>query len=145
MAENFLRMDLMSRPENVGICRLAVAHFAGNLGFSMTEVEELKVAVSEAVSNAVIHGYGGGPGLIRVTLETSGDGVAITVEDKGIGIPDISRAREPSYSTDPERMGLGFSFMESFSDEMEVQSHPGEGTRIRMVKLREEARAEEAR
>lgn len=144
MAENFVRLEMASRPDSVGMCRLAVAHFAGILGFSMAEIEELKVAVSEAVTNAVIHGYGGGPGTILLALRELDGGLAIEVRDEGVGIRDIRKARQPSYSQDPERMGLGFVFMESFTDDLRVESEVGRGTRIVMVKMREDAQQEEA-
>jgi len=126
-----------SRPENVGLCRVAVATFTANLGFTLAEIEEIKVAVSEAVSNVVVHAYPGGEGLIELRCEETDDGVAIAVRDEGVGIADVARARQASYSTDPERMGLGFTFMESFSDEFAVETSPGRGTRIDMVKRRE--------
>lgn len=144
MAENYLRMEMASNPDAVGMCRLAVAHFAGSLGFSMAEIEELKVAVSEAVTNAVVHGYRNGPGAIRMHLTELEGGLALEVADDGVGIEDIRRAREPNYSQDPERMGLGFVFMESFTDQLQVQSEVGKGTRVVMVKMREDQQKEEA-
>ena len=126
-----------SRPENVGLCRVAVATFAANLGFTLPEIEEIKVAVSEAVSNVVVHAYPGAEGLIGLRCEDGGDGIVISVRDEGVGIADVAQARQASFSTDPERMGLGFVFMESFSDEFSVESAPGRGTRIEMRKRRE--------
>lgn len=132
---NFVDMVFLARPENVGLCRLAAATFAANLAFSLPDVEELKVAVSEAVSNAVIHAYPDLPGKVFVHFEElPNGGMAVEVRDDGIGIADVEQARKPSVTSDPERMGLGFVFMESFSDEFSVESAPGRGTRVRMVK-----------
>ncbi len=126
-----------SRPENVGLCRVAVATFAANIGFTLSEIEEIKVAVSEAVSNVVVHAYPATEGLIELGCREIEAGIAITVRDEGVGIQDVALARQASYSTDPERMGLGFVFMESFSDDFFVESAPGKGTRIEMRKRRE--------
>ncbi len=133
----YFELACPNRPENVGLCRVAVATFAANLGFTLPEIEEIKVAVSEAVSNVVVHAYPGTEGLIALRCEESEGGIVISVRDDGIGIEDVALARQASYSTDPERMGLGFVFMESFSDEFTVESQPGKGTRIEMRKRRE--------
>lgn len=126
-----------SRSQNVGLCRVAVATFAANLGFSVAEIEEIKVAVSEAVSNVVIHAYPSQEGEIDLHCEDVEGTLEVVVRDRGIGIKDVQKARQASYSSDPERMGLGFAFMESFSDEFTVESAPGEGTLITMRKRRE--------
>jgi stage II sporulation protein AB (anti-sigma F factor) len=132
---NFAEIVCLALPENVGLCRLACATFAANLDFTLPEVEELKVAVSEAVTNAVVHAYPQEPGKVYVHLaELEDGGLAVEVRDEGVGIADLEEARKPSVSSDPERMGLGFVFMESFSDEFDVESKPGQGTRVRMVK-----------
>ncbi|MDA8064231.1 MAG: anti-sigma F factor [Thermaerobacter sp.] len=129
-----MRLELASRAENVGVARVAVAAFAGPLGFTLGELEEIKVAVSEAVSNAVLHGYLGAEGTVRIEAEAAEGALELVVEDQGRGIEDVAQARRPAFSTDPERMGLGFVFMESFSDSLEVSSSPGQGTRVRMRK-----------
>lgn len=141
MAKNYFRLQVAARPENVGVCRLAVAHFAANLAFSVSDIEELKVAISEAVSNAIIHGYKGHDGDVSVEAAEVDGGLSLTISDEGVGIADIAKAKEASYSTDPERMGLGFVFMESFSNELQVTSAVGRGTTVRMVKLREASAA----
>ncbi len=133
----YFELACPSRPENVGLCRVAVATFAANLGFTLPEIEEIKVAVSEAVSNVVVHAYPGVEGLIGLRCQDSGNGIVISVRDEGVGIADVAQARQASFSTDPERMGLGFVFMESFSDEFSVESALGKGTRIEMRKRRE--------
>jgi stage II sporulation protein AB (anti-sigma F factor) len=103
---------------------------------TLEEVDDVKTAVSEAVTNAVIHGYQGKGGIIYLEVEADDQEFTITVKDVGIGIPDIKQAMEPMYTTDPdgERTGMGFSFMEAFMDQVEVQSAPGEGTAVTMKK-----------
>ncbi len=133
-AQNEMRLEILSRPENVGLVRVAVAAFASQLEFTLGEIEEIKVAVSEAVSNSILHAYDG-PGRIGVTGRIDGQALEITVEDWGKGIPDVEEARQPAFSTDPERMGLGFVFMESFMDDLEVTSQPGKGTVVHMRKV----------
>ncbi|BCV21757.1 anti-sigma F factor [Moorella sp. Hama-1] len=138
--ENSMALEFLSLPENVGLARVAVAAFAAQVDMTLNELEEIKVAVSEAVSNAIIHGYEGQPrGTVRVTVERTGAGLVITVTDQGKGISDIALAMQPAYSTDPERMGLGFAFMQSFMDELEVTSEVNRGTRVRMLKTTKQA------
>lgn len=133
--QNRIVLEVASLPENIGLCRLAVAALAGNLGFSVSDIEEIKVAVSEAVTNAVVHGYGGrADGVVRLESCTDSGGLYVAVEDWGCGIADVAQARTPAFTTDPERMGLGFVFMENFMDGVEVASSPGHGTRVVMRK-----------
>ncbi|GEA15931.1 anti-sigma F factor [Moorella sp. E308F] len=133
--KNSMALEFLSLPENVGLARVAVATFAAQVDMTLNELEEIKVAVSEAVSNAIIHGYRGEPrGIVRVAVERTAAGLVITVEDKGCGIPDVATAMQPAYSTDPERMGLGFAFMQSFMDDLEVTSEVNRGTRVKMFK-----------
>ena len=104
---------------------------------TVEELTEIKTAVSEAVSNSVIHGYAGTGGIITMTCEASGDGrVVICVKDEGSGIEDIEKAREPLFTTntDGERSGMGFTVMESFMDHVTVRSEPGRGTEVIMTK-----------
>lgn len=130
---NFMRLEIAGRPENVSLARVAVAAFASQLDFTLGEIEEIKVAASEAVSNAVVHAYDS-PGTVKITCTLNDGRLEIEVSDQGRGIEDPDQARQASYSTCPDRMGLGFSFMESFMDELAVDSRPGEGTRVRMTK-----------
>ncbi|NLW06397.1 MAG: anti-sigma F factor [Clostridia bacterium] len=133
--ENSMTLEFLSLPENVGLARVAVATFAAQVDITLNEMEEIKVAVSEAVSNAIIHGYDGEPrGKVRVTAERDSSGLTITVTDWGRGIADIAQAMQPAFSTDQERMGLGFAFMQSFMDGLEVTSEPDQGTQVRMFK-----------
>ncbi|MDK2880715.1 MAG: hypothetical protein PWQ99_490 [Clostridia bacterium] len=132
---NRIKMELMSLPENVGLARIAVAAFASECNFDVGELEEIKVAVSEAVSNAIIHGYQrDANGVITLTATLQDNVLEIVVEDEGRGIADLEQALEPGSADDPERMGLGFVFMKSFMDEVDVASEPGRGTRVRMIK-----------
>lgn len=133
--ENSMALEFLSLAENVGLARVAVATFAAQVDITLNEMEEIKVAVSEAVTNAIIHGYGGEPrGTVRVAVERTDSGLVITVKDWGCGIADVALAMQPAYSTDPERMGLGFAFMQSFMDELEVTSELNQGTQVRMFK-----------
>jgi stage II sporulation protein AB (anti-sigma F factor) len=127
-------MTFESRSENVGIARVAAAAFSAQIEFTLPEIEEIKVAISEAVSNAVIHGYSNQEGQIELSMELYETYLEYTVIDWGKGIADVEQARQPAWSTEPERMGLGFVFMESFMDEIEVTSALGKGTTVRMVK-----------
>lgn len=133
---NRVQLKFLSFKENVGLARLTAAALAGQGGFSLPDVEEIKVAVSEAVSNAIIHGYQNrSDGWVELEMELDPSGMTIVVTDAGIGMEDVARAREPAYSDDPERLGLGFVFMESFMHGLEVESSPGQGTRVRMRRL----------
>lgn len=132
---NSMRLEFLSLPENVGLARVAVAAMVAQTDITLNELEEIKVAVSEAVANAIIHGYGGEPrGWVRVTVNRSQESLEIIVEDNGKGIADITLAMQPAYSSDPERMGLGFAFIQSFMDEVEVISEEGQGTKVIMRK-----------
>ncbi len=132
--ENRAVLEMPSHPENVSLARLVVAQMAAAMHFTLTDIEEVKVAVSEAVTNAVVHGYAGGPGIVRVEVTAAHGGLEVIVCDQGRGIANLDLARQPAYSTDPERMGLGFLFMENFMDDVEVESAPGLGTRVLMRK-----------
>jgi len=133
--KNRLRMSFDSRPENVGLARVAVAAFASQLDFTVSDLDDIKGAVSEAVSNAIIHGYRNRPdGTVHLEALLTEQGLEVAVEDEGEGIPNTVQARVPGFTTIPERLGLGFAFMESFMDTLEVDSAPGRGTRVRLVK-----------
>ncbi len=134
---NRLFLKFPAKAENVQVARIAVATFAASGEFTLGDVEDIKVAVQEAVSNAVLHAYGNGTGEVEVeaTLDGQGD-LTVIVRDNGKGIDDLKRAREPGFSTLEEHMGLGFSFMEAFMDSLWVESSPGRGTTVRMLKKR---------
>lgn len=132
MSKNNARLELKSISDNIGLARVTVASFAAQLDFTISEIEEIKVAVSEAVSNAIIHGYEEETGIIGINLEIDGDKLIIEVEDSGRGMSDIEQACEPSYTT-ADRMGLGLVFIDSFMDELSIDSELKQGTKVRMV------------
>ena len=131
---NLVKMSFPSKSENVAIARVTAAAFAAQLDLTLNDLEEIKVAVSEAISNAVIHGYGETVGEIEFEMILEDNCMEFIIVDHGKGIADIDLARQPSYSSDPERMGLGFVFMESFMDKLTVESEVGSGTKVRMQK-----------
>lgn len=132
------KMELIidSNSENESFARVCVAAFAARLDPTMEEIADIKTAVSEAVTNCIIHGYENREGKIRICCELHEQTLHVEVEDKGVGIADVKRALEPLYTTKPEqeRSGMGFSFMEAFMDELAVTSELGCGTRVVMEK-----------
>lgn len=121
---------------NESLARVAVAAFVTEKNPTLEEISDIKTAVSEAVTNAIIHGYGQKPGKVRLHCKWEDKVLLLEIEDKGVGIDNVKQAMEPLFTTKPEedRSGMGFSFMEAFMDELEVDSTPGEGTTIRMQK-----------
>lgn len=135
MKSNQITLTFSSIPENVSIARLLVASIGGQLDLSLNDIEELKVAVSEAVSNAIIHGYQSTPNnIVYLNMEIDNNTLIIVVKDEGCGISNVEQAMQPAFSTDPERMGLGFVFMQSFMDELQVESKLEAGTTVTMKK-----------
>ena len=132
----WMKMEIESRSENGEFARVAVAVFLSRLDPTVEEMDDIKTAVSEAVTNAVIHGYQGGEGTIYIETGIAGQEATVIVRDLGVGIPDIEKAMEPMYTTDlsGERSGMGFSFMEAFMDEVKVESEPGKGTTVTLKK-----------
>lgn len=130
------RMELESLSENEEFARVVVAVFMSRLNPTLEEVDDVKTAVSEAVTNAVIHGYKNGEGVILLEAEADGQELTVKVRDRGRGIADVEKAREPMYTTDEtgERSGMGFSFMEAFMDHVFVESEVGKGTLVIMKK-----------
>ncbi len=131
---NYLKVEFPSMPGNVGLARLIVATFASQLEFTLAEIEEIRVAVSEGVSNCVIHAYPKNPGVVELQLDIADGVLTIQIKDFGKGIENIEQAKQATYSTEPEHMGLGLVFMESFMDEMILTSIPMEGTTVVMKK-----------
>ena len=131
-----LRMEIESLSRNDEFARVVVAVFMARMNPTLEELDDVKTAVSEAVTNAVIHGYQGNGGIIYLEVEILKQELTVTVRDTGIGIPNISQAMEPMFTTDPEgeRSGMGFSFMEAFMDEVRVESEPDKGTVVTMKK-----------
>ena len=129
-----MKMDSLSKNEE--FARVVVAVFASRLDPTLEELDDIKTAVSEAVTNAGIHGYQNGEGVIELTASAEGKILTVTVKDTGVGIADVEKAMEPMFTTAPEgdRSGMGFSFMEAFMDQVEVVSAPGEGTTVTMRK-----------
>lgn len=131
---NYVRFEFFSIPENIAFARSCVGAFAAQLECTLDDIEEIKLVVSEAVSNCIIHGYENNPTQM-ITVMVSIDSYSvleIVVEDRGKGIEDLTRAMEATYSSDPTRMGLGFTFMKSFTDDMQVDTAPGQGTTVRL-------------
>lgn len=131
-----MTMEFDSHSSNESFARVAVAAFAARLDPTMEEITDIKTAVSEAVTNCIIHGYEGGAGKIRIDCKMKGNELFITVTDKGCGIADVKKAMEPLYTSKPEleRSGMGFAFMEAFMDELRVSSIPSGGTVVQMSK-----------
>lgn len=131
-----MQLSFRSKSQNERFSRTVVAAFVARLDPTLEEISDLKTAVSEAVTNAIIHAYSDENGTVELKAEIKGNEVIIEIRDYGVGIPDIKQAMEPTYTTRPEweRSGMGFAFMEAFTDELRVDSAPGEGTRIRMKK-----------
>ena len=142
--ENTNEMQLIfdSRSSNESFARVAVAAFMTALNPTVEEVSDVKTAVSEAVTNAVIHGYENEVKSIYIRFRTEGKTLYLEIEDKGKGIEDVKQAMEPLFTTKPEldRSGMGFSFMEAFMDRLEVTSVPGQGTVVKMQKTIGEGR-----
>ena len=125
-----------SRPENEGLARVAAAAFCTQLNPTLEEVADLKTAVSEAVTNCIIHGYQGEVHKIRMKCVRKERTIYLDIEDDGIGIENVEKAMEPLYTTrtDQDRSGMGFTFMEAFMDEVKVTSQVGKGTCVHMSK-----------
>jgi len=138
MKNNYTRIEFEALPQNQSFARAVVSAYAAAKDPTVEELTEIKTAVSEAVSNAIIHGYGRkGEGKILMELEEpASDKLLIRVTDYGVGISDVKRAMEPMYSTeaDQELSGMGFTVMESFMDKVFVEAKPGEGTVVTMIK-----------
>ncbi|HHX02216.1 MAG TPA: anti-sigma F factor [Firmicutes bacterium] len=133
--KNWVRLEFPSESVNVLFARTAVAVFASQLDLTLEEIEDIKVAVSEAVSNCVIHAYRDTSGSILVECKYTTAELEITVEDFGCGIPDIVQASEAGYTTIPEeRMGLGLVFMHELMDHLNIASEVSKGTRVVMTK-----------
>ena len=134
--ENEMKLEFDSRSCNEGFARVAVAAFMTQLNPTLEEVADVKTALSESVTNAIIHGYEGAVKKIVIRCRILEQTIEIEVEDQGVGIEDVPKAMEPLFTTkgDCERAGMGFSFMEAFMDTLEVISAPGQGTRVKMTK-----------
>lgn len=136
MINNEFRMTVDSRSVNESFSRATVASFAAQLDPTLEEINDIKTAVSEAVTNCIVHGYKNSVGKIYIRVKIQDDKkVIITIRDKGTGISDIKKAREPLFTTlGGDRAGLGFSVMESFTDKLTVRSKVGVGTTVTLYK-----------
>ena len=134
---NEMRIEFLSKSDNESFARIVAAAFVSQLDPTLEELTDVKTAVSEAVTNAIIHGYENTTGLVKMECKLYSDSVEITVMDDGIGIEDIELARQPLYTSKPEmeRSGMGFTVMESFMDRVDVKSEPGKGTIVTMYKV----------
>ena len=134
--DNFLKLEFPAKSANESFARAAVAAFAAQLDMSVSEMVDIKTAVSEAVTNAIVHGYGNSRGIVYIYCKIVGNEIHITVEDKGAGIANIEQAKQPLFTTGnaEERSGMGFTVMETFMDKLEVESVLDIGTKVTMVK-----------
>ena len=133
MSDNKMSIEFVSKSQNEGFARVAVAAFVAQLDPTIDEINDVKTAVSEAVTNSIIHGYENREdGLVRIEAKINENEVTIVIIDKGIGIDDINQAMEPLYTSRPdiERSGMGFTVMETFMDDLKVESEKGIGTKV---------------
>lgn len=133
---NEMEIRFDSRSENEGFARVSVAFFLTQLNPTVEEVADVKTAVSEAVTNAIIHGYEQRVETVRIHCSIENQLFTVEISDRGKGIANVEKAMEPMFTTKPEddRSGMGFSFMEAFMDSVEVESKVGEGTSVKMTK-----------
>ena len=136
MTDNEMTLAIKSKSNNEAFARVTVAAFASSLDPTIEEIADIKTAVSEAVTNSIIHGYEGGEGTVKISCKIEGRKLTIEISDNGKGIENIDIAKEPLYTTkaELERSGMGFTIMESFMDELKVESILGLGTKVTMVK-----------
>ena len=135
--QNEVKLSFWSRSANEGFARVAVSSFIAQLDPTVDELSDIKTAVSEAVTNCIVHGYRDTLGIVSMTLRIlEGNTVYIKIRDKGCGIADVKQAMQPLFTTAPEeeRAGLGFAVMESFMDKLRVSSRPERGTTVVMTK-----------
>ncbi len=134
--QNEVRIEFLSKSENEAFARMTASSFVSLLDPTIEELTDIKTAVSEAVTNSIVHGYQGKRGYIFMECISLGDTVTIVIKDYGCGIKDVTKAMEPMYTTntDGERSGMGFTVMETFMDTVEVESVVDVGTKVTMTK-----------
>ncbi len=134
--ENEMKLEFLSKSNNEAFARITVAAFASQLDPTIEELADIKTAVSEAVTNCIIHGYEDREGIVKIRAKILGNSLQIEISDNGKGIENINLAREPLYTSKPklERSGMGFTIMESFMDDVKIESIVGLGTKITMKK-----------
>lgn len=137
MYDNMIKIEFLSKSQNEGFARVAVAAFISQLDPTIEELTDVKTAVSEAVTNSIIHGYENKEGLVFIESYLQNNEVTVIVRDDGVGIADVKEAMQPLFTsrTDLERSGMGFTVMETFMDFLEVQSEKGKGTKVIMKKI----------
>ena len=135
--ENEMKLEFLSKSNNEAFARITVAAFAAQLDPTIEELADNKTAVSEAVTNSIIHGYENTEGIVKVQAKIFADSIQIEISDTGKGIEDVEAAKQPLYTSKPdlERSGMGFTIMESFMDEMKLESVVGLGTKVTMKKI----------
>lgn len=135
--ENEMKLEFLSKSNNESFARITVAAFAAQLDPTVEELADIKTAVSEAVTNSIIHGYEEKEGKVKIECKLFANSIEIEISDNGKGIENIEKAREPLYTSKPdlERSGMGFTIMESFMDEVKVESVLGIGTKVTMKKM----------
>ena len=142
---NEMKLEFLSKSNNEAFARITIAAFVAQLDPTIEEIADLKTAVSEAVTNAIIHGYEEKQGIVKIRAQIIEDQVIIEISDSGKGIEDVTLAKQPLYTTKPnlERSGMGFTIMESFMDEVEIESIVGLGTKVTMKKtIKSESKVE---
>ena len=137
MYDNMMKIEFLSKSENESFARVAVAAFASQLDPTIDEITDVKTAVSEAVTNSIIHGYDNKENIITVEAYMKDKELTVIISDNGVGIDNVDLARQPLYTSRPdlERSGMGFTVMESFMDSLVVESEKGKGTKIIMKKV----------
>ncbi len=146
--ENEMKLEFLSKSNNEAFARISVAAFASQLDPTIEELADIKTAVSEAVTNSIIHGYADKEGLITITCKIFANTIIIEIADSGVGIENVNMAKEPLYTSKPdlERSGMGFTIMDSFMDDLQVESILGLGTKVTMkkvIKKKDEDKSEE--
>lgn len=133
---NEMKLEFLSKSNNEAFGRIVAAAFAAQLDPTVEELADIKTAVSEAVTNSIIHGYENESGMVKMICHLYDTGIEIIISDEGQGIEDVEQARQPLYTSKPdmERSGMGFTVMESFMDSVSVESEPGKGTTVTMFK-----------
>ena len=137
LSENKFKLSFPSKSINESFARMAVSAFCMQFDPTIEQINDIKTAVSEAVTNCVVHAYPDQIGTIYITADIKENTLIISVKDKGVGISDVKKAMEPMFTTDTqnERAGLGFAVMQAFMDKVMVFSNPGKGTRVVMTKI----------
>ena len=135
--DNEMSLEFLSKSSNEAFARIAVAAFASQLDPTIEEIADIKTAVSEAVTNCIIHGYEDTQGIVKIHSDLQDNSIIIEISDTGKGIEDVALAKEPLYTSKPnlERSGMGFTIMESFMDELNIESVLNLGTKITMKKI----------